>query len=150
MCRRDRGHDRKPETQAAGCLAGPTAVHALEGQEEPAELVGRDVRAGVGDRDERAVSPHAGGDLQLAAGDVVPDRVIDEVGDKASGQVGVTERGGRVKVRDDVQVWSCLAGYQCLLRDLAEVERIEPVEAALAARQREHRGDQPFVLLVGG
>jgi hypothetical protein len=82
--RGDGGHDRQPQAQTI--LAGAAHDrHPLERLEEPAELIGRYHRPAVANREERAAATHSGADLQPATRLVVPDRVVEKVGDQAFG-----------------------------------------------------------------
>jgi hypothetical protein len=145
----DRADDGQPQAQPAGRPAG--GIHPLERLEQPAELIGRDDRPGVGHGEVRAARPGAGADLHPAARRVVPDRVVDQVGHQAFGESGVPgslgglDAGGQGELR---VVRVVLARGQHVNRDRGQVERLEPVQAALAAGQREQAGDEPFLLLA--
>ena len=96
----------------------------------------------------------AGGDLDAdaAAGDVVPDRVVDQVGGQALQQAVVAEYGRGADGGADGQpagggFW--LEGVQDAGGDGGEVEELAVVEAALAAGQGEQRLDELFLLVAG-
>jgi hypothetical protein len=144
-------HDGQPQAQPARRTAG--GIHPLEGPEQPAELVRRDDRAGIGHRQERPARPAAGRDLHLAARRVVPDRVVHQVGDQSLGQRGVARRGRRPQPGGHGELGGLrivrAAGQHVAGQD-RQVERLEGVQAAFAPGQREQGRDEVFLLLFGG
>jgi L-lactate dehydrogenase complex protein LldG len=81
----DRLDDREPEPDATG-------GESLKRFEETLELAGRNQRTGVGDGKNSASGLGAGSDLEPAAGEVVPDRVRNEVGGESLEQLRVAAR----------------------------------------------------------
>ena len=72
----DSGDDRQPKAVAVPVVAAGGA-EPLKRLEEPADLGGRDHRAGVGHRKDGAALAGAGGELDPAPGDVVTNGVVD-------------------------------------------------------------------------
>ena len=72
---------------------GPLGAESPEWLEQVFQRIGRDWGAGVADRDGGACGGLCGGYLDLAAGQVVPDGVVDEVADQAFGQARVAGGG---------------------------------------------------------
>ena len=90
-------------------------------------------------------------DVELAAGDVVAQRVVDQVGHEPLEEAGVAEDGRGGDRGADGQpavsgVW--LAGAQGVAGDVSEVEGLSAVEAALAAGQGQQRLDQLFLMFA--
>ena len=74
----------------------------------------------------------AGGDLDVPGGDVVPDGVVDQVGDQLLDQEGVAVEGGGLEAGLDVQGEAAIAG------------RAAPRAAlAIAARSAGWRSSRP-------
>ncbi len=78
----DRVDDREPKPVAAA-VSGAGAVKALERLQQARHLLGGDRRAAVGDDQECMLMTGAGRDLDVPLGDVVADRVVEEVGEEA-------------------------------------------------------------------
>src|SRR5262245_9233244 len=74
--------DGQAEPEALA-VAGAVGAKPLEGLQQPVHGGRRDDGPGVGHRQEGAGVPGAGEDLDGAAGRVVPQRVVGEVGDQA-------------------------------------------------------------------
>jgi hypothetical protein len=74
----DRRRDGQPEAVPA-IAPGGARPEPLEGLEQPVDLVIRDDLTGVAHRQHSARVAGLGGDLDVAAGDVVPDGVVDQV-----------------------------------------------------------------------
>ena len=87
-----------PRVAAGGARAEP-----LEGLEQAVDLGGRDDLPGVGHRQDGAAVAGPGGDLDVPAGDVVPDGVVDQVGDQLLDQEGVAVEGGGLDGGVDMQ-----------------------------------------------
>ena len=75
-------------------VAGPLGAELPERLEQVLDRVRRDECAGVADRDDGARGGQCRGDLCLAAGQVVPDGVVEEVGDQAFRQARVSRLPG--------------------------------------------------------
>jgi hypothetical protein len=120
----DRLDDREPQPMAA-VVAGAGPAQPLEGRKEPADLLGRDGGAGVGDRREGVPVAGAGGDLDASESAVVADRVVDQVGDQAleqplvarrrrRGDRGATSISARWRVSGARSSWEALAtNWRC-------------------------------------
>ena len=117
----------------------------LEGLEEPLELAGRDQRAGVDDGEVRASRLGAGGDLDPAAGDVVPDCVRDEVGDESFEQVRIAGRPGRLE-HDDALESAQIVRPERLVRDRRDLDGLAPLRPAVAPGECEAGLEQPLLL----
>jgi hypothetical protein len=85
----DGGDDGQAEAGSAG-LIGPARVETLEGLEQPRDLPGGYRGTGVGDEHECVPGPCARGDLDLAAGDVIAQRVVGEVGYQPLGEAEIS------------------------------------------------------------
>ncbi len=84
-----------------------------------------------------------------AAGDVVADRVVEQVRDQARNEVWVAGRDRALQGRADLDaVTLCvmLAAVDDVSRDLSEVEWIPGLDAAFAGGERQQRIDQPLLL----
>lgn len=90
--RRDRSNDREAQPVPGG-VTDPLRAQPLERHEQPVDLLGRNRRAGVADGQPGPVGRHRRCDLDAAAGDVVPDRIVDQVGYEAFHQVRVAAEG---------------------------------------------------------
>jgi hypothetical protein len=98
----DGGGDGQAEAGSAG-LIGSVRVETLEGLEQPLDLSGGYRGAGVGDEQERVPVPCSRGDLDLAAGGVVAQRVVGEVGYEPLGEAGIACGRGGAEFGSDVQ-----------------------------------------------
>jgi len=98
----DRADDGQAETGAAGG-AGAVGLEAAEGLEQGVDLGGGDRGAGVGDPDHGLGAGAAGVDLDPAAGLVVADGVLDQVGDQPLQQGAVAGHRGRAQHPADPQ-----------------------------------------------
>ena len=95
----------------------------------------------------------AGGDLDVPAGDVVPDGVVDQVGGQLLDQERVTVEGGGLDVGLDVQAEAAdrgAGGGQGGAGDGGQVGGLALAGAGFAAGQGEQRLDEAFLLGVGG
>ena len=143
VCVGDCLHDGEAEPDTARACAEP-----LERTEETLELRARDERAAVRDEENRAPRLDAGRHLDPAAGDVVPDRIRDEIGDESLDEVRIAGRPGRVERGDALdpdQVVSLERGS----RDRGEVDRLGPLRPALAAGQGEAGLEHALLLHAG-
>ena len=89
----DSADDGQAESVAVW-VASPVLDQPLERFEEPLGLVGWHRRSGVGDRQDGVIPPGFRADLYAAVGDVVPDRVVEEVGGHSFGQIRVAAHNG--------------------------------------------------------
>ena len=94
-----------------------------------------------------------GGDLDVPAGDVVPDGVVDQVGHQLLDQERVTFEDGGPEVGVDIQAEAADPGAgngQRGAGDGRQVEGLVLAGAGFAAGQGEQRLDEAFLLGVGG
>ena len=84
-------------------VVGAPGIETLEGLEEPVDFVRWDDRAGVGDREHRCAVGGVGGDVNVPAGDVVADGVVDEVRDETFEESGVAVEGSGAHGGIDMQ-----------------------------------------------
>ena len=134
-----RGGDRLDdgESQSVSVVVpGTGAAQSLEGLEETLDLFGRDGRAGVRDGHEGAAVAGPGGDLDLSAGGVVADRVVDQVRDQALDQSWIARRRRCGQRRANVEVAVC---ELCLAREQGLGGEDREVDGARAARARPGR-----------
>jgi hypothetical protein len=134
-------------------VVGPTGVESLEWLEQPLYVAGREYQSGVGDRHHglSAVGDR-GGDLNVSAGQVVADGVVDQVGDETLDEPAVSiEPSGADRGLDmqsegvGVEVWS----RQDIVAHAGEVDRFATVESAFAAGEREQGFDEASLFSVG-
>jgi hypothetical protein len=97
------GADDGQAEAVAAAAAGGTRAEPLEGLEQAVDFDGRDDLPGVCHRQGGAGVAGRGGDLDVSAGDVVPDGVVDQVGGQLLDQEGVAVEGGGLDVGLDVQ-----------------------------------------------
>jgi hypothetical protein len=93
----------------------------------------------------------SGGDLDVAAGGVVVDGVLDEVADEPFEQarVAVDRRGFQGGVDGQFETFDLAAlGVQDVLGGLREVAGFSVLESGLGAGEREQPVDQVLLLLV--
>src|SRR5581483_1429984 len=83
--------------------AARARAESLERQEDARDVVVRNRRTGVDDREDRTIRLGPACDLDPAAGDVVADRIRDEVVRESLEQVGVAVRPGRRELRHAVE-----------------------------------------------
>jgi hypothetical protein len=74
------GPDDGQAEAVATTAAGAARTEPLEGLEQAVHLAGRDDLPGAGHRQDGVNAAGPGGDLDVPAGDVVPDGVVDQVG----------------------------------------------------------------------
>jgi hypothetical protein len=130
--------------------AGALAVELLERLEQPADFARRDHGAGVGDRETGTAGGSRRGDQDPAAGHVVPDGVVDQVGHQAFGQIGVPGGAGGGEAGLDAHTQAVRFAPAAVHHPgghLGEVERFPAPQPALTAGQGEQRVDEPFLLL---
>ena len=129
-------------------LRGAAAAESRDRLEHALELVSLHDRPGVGDRQNR--DPTVGSSLYVdpPAGDVVADRVVDEVADQPLDQGRIAHRRRRYEVGDELDraaVKPRAVRHDADARD-GEVQRFAPIEPALAPREREQRLEQRLLL----
>ena len=136
------------QAQAQSLVADAVGGQPLERLEEPVDGGGRDLGSGVGDGKDRAVFPALGGDVDQATRTVVPQRIVDQVGDQLLGQLR-TARGGclaeRVVERQVPLPGFGLAYGEDRAGQVGQVEGLPLVQAGLSARQREQCVDEPLL-----
>ena len=137
--------DRQAEAEAL-TVAGAVGGEPLEGLQQPVHGGRRDHGPGVDHRQDGAGVPGAGDDLDVAAGHVVRQRVVGEVGDQAFGQPRVAGGAGRGEGAVDGELpvlCAGLPGAQDVAGQRGEVEGFPFVQAGLAAGQGEQRFEDP-------
>ena len=136
----DRADDGEAEALPVG-VPDALGAEALERLEEALDLVRRDDRAGVRHRE---AGRFAGRDLDPAARDVVPHRVVDEVRDEDLQQPRVTcDSRGRQRGVDPHRIAG--PGIHHVPRQDRQVDGFPPLDSPLARRQRQQRVDQPLL-----
>jgi hypothetical protein len=144
--------DGQAEAVAAVAADGPRA-EPLEGLEQALDLGRGDDPPGAGHRQDGAGAAGPGGDLDVPAGDVVPDGVVDQVGHQLLDQDGVAVEGGGLDTGLDVQAQTTdrgAGGGQGFAGDGGQVGGLARGGAGFAAGQGEQRLDEVFGLGVGG
>jgi hypothetical protein len=125
------------QAQAEAFVAGGAGGgEPLERLEQPGDLVGGDDRPGVGDRQLGMAGVGSDLDVDPAAGGVVADRVVDQVGGQPPQEAVVAEDGNGADRGADGQPRRSgvrVPGVQDLLSDGRQVEWFAVVEATLAA-----------------
>jgi len=86
--------DGQAEAEAI-IVGGPPGGQALERLEEPPDLVLGYDGPGVGDLERRVIAVGRDVNAERAVGDVVAQRVVDQVGGKLAEQAVVAEDGSR-------------------------------------------------------
>src|ERR1700722_5766032 len=76
------GRDDGQAEAKAVVASGPLGGQSLERLEKPADLGGGDDRPGVSDRERRAAAARCHINAEIPAGQVVTQRVVDQVGGK--------------------------------------------------------------------
>jgi hypothetical protein len=94
--------DGQTETVAA-TAAGAARAEPLEGLEQAVDLGGRDDLPGAGHRQDGVNTADPGRDLDVPAGDVVADGVVDQVGHQSLDQEGIAVEGGVLDNGVDLQ-----------------------------------------------
>jgi hypothetical protein len=122
----------------AVALVGAAFVEPLEGLEQPADLGGRDDGSGAGHRQDGAAVPGSGRDLKVAADDVVPDGVVDQLSHQPPGHQLVAEQG---RLPGDGLLGQVMADGLAGVAELA----FEPVAQVVRGgdRQASRRGAYP-------
>ena len=90
----DRGDGRDYGQAEPEAIAGGAPVEPLEWLEDAAGVGRADDRAGIGHGQLAAACDGAGADPDVAAGKVIPDRVVDQVRDKPFGQYRIAGDDG--------------------------------------------------------
>jgi hypothetical protein len=140
--------DREAEPDAVGTGLGLRA-ESFEGLEEAREFPGWDKRAGVGDGEQGASCVDPGCDFDSAVGDVVSDRVGDEVGGESLEEGWIAGRDSRLECHDAVEC-AQLVSLERLGCDRCDVDGFPPQTSALAPGEGKQRLEQPFLPLAGG
>ena len=89
----DRADNGQAEPMTIG-VAGAVRADPLKWLEEPADLVFRNRRPGVGDSQDGVVVTGLGVHLDVASGQVITDCVVNQVGGHPLGQVWIPVDGG--------------------------------------------------------
>src|SRR5215469_10028103 len=147
------GADNGEAQAVTAVAAGGARAEPLEGLEQAVDLGGRDDLPGAGHRQDGVTVGGPGGDLDVSAGDVVPDGVVDQVGGQLLDQERVTVEYGGLDVGLDVQALAAdrvAGGGQGFAGDGRQVGGPGLAGAGFAAGQGEHRLDEAFLLGVGG
>src|ERR1035437_6383978 len=150
------GGDSPDDGQAeavAAAAAGGARAEPLEGLEQAVDVGGRDDLPGVAHRQDGVTAAGPGGDLDIPAGDVVPDGVVDQVGYQLLNQERVTVEDGGLDVGVDVRAEAAdpgLGGGQGSAGDVRQIQGLALAGVGLAAGQGEQRLDEAFLLGVGG
>ena len=92
----DRLHDGESEPEAA-VVAGAVGVRTLKRLEQPVDLRRSQHRPGVANREHRVAVNRLRHDFDAAINHVVPQGVVDEVGDESLGEFWVTDSRRRVE-----------------------------------------------------
>src|SRR5258708_6045843 len=145
------GADDGQAEPVSRAMPGPLGAELPERLEQVLHRVWRDECAGVADRDDSARGGRCRADLCLAAGQVVPDGVVEEVGDQALGQARVSGYRGRGECRaevDAVAPGTAATAQEHIPRDVGARQAFQPPNPALAAGQGEQRRDQALLLIA--
>jgi hypothetical protein len=109
----------------------------------------RDGGSCVADGQASAVGCGTGRYLNCAVGDVVADRVVEQVRDEACNKTRVADRDSALESRADrdaVALRVRPATVDDVLGELSEVEWLPGLDAAFAGGERQQRVDQPLLL----
>jgi hypothetical protein len=132
-------------------VTGTTSVEALKRFEKAVDLRTRDHRSGVGDRQECQAVSRSGRQLDAASGDLVPDGVVDQVGDESFDEVWVAREGRRFNSGIDLDpetVDHRTAGVKDRGSDDGQVDRLVALHTTLAAGEGEKGFDDGLLLPV--
>jgi hypothetical protein len=135
----DGADDRQAEPMAA-VSPGWAGAESLEGLEQAVEFCGRDDLPGVGHRQDGVGVAGLCADLDVPAGDVVPDGVVDQVDGQLLDQQGVAVQGGGLDGSVDGQAEAAdrgARGGQGNTGDCRQVGRLALAWAGFAAGQGE-------------
>ena len=150
----DGHHDGQAEPEpVAVARSGALRAEPLKRLEEPVDLVRRHHRSRVGDGHDGVPGVGSRAHPGRAGRPVVPDGVVDQVGDQPFGQTGIAEGGGGPEVGLQGHAAGpglVVAGGHDGADHVAQVESFLPVETALAAGQGEQRLDEPLLLIPCG
>ena len=142
------GADDGQAESVSFAVADPLGAELPERLEQVIDRVRRDEGAGVADRYDGARGGHGGCDVRVAAGQVVPDGVVDEVGDQAFGQARVACRRGRGELggeADAVALGIAASGQEHIAGDVGEVKGLRVLDPALAVGQGEQGRDEALL-----
>ena len=137
----------EPEAVAVPC---PVGGEALEGLEQAAELIWGHDGSGVGHFQAGLTALTVDEDVDVPAGKVVVQGVVDQVPHEAFDKVGVAGKYGRANRHIEAHLLrggSRLAGVDYFRSDDGQVEGLASVEASLASGQSQQRLDELFLLL---
>ena len=126
------GADDGQAESVSFAVADPLGAELPERLEEVIDRMRRDEGAGVADRYDRARAGQGGGDVRVAAGQVVPDGVVDEVGHQALRQARVAGRRGGGEFggeADAVALGFALSGQEHIAGDVGEVQGFRVLDA---------------------
>jgi hypothetical protein len=140
------------QAKAVTIAAGRTGTEPLERLEQAFDVGGMDDLPGAGHRQDGAGLAGLGGDLDVPAGEVVPDGVVDQVGGQLLEQEGVTIEGGGLDSGPDVQAQAAdrgAGGGQGSAGDSGQVGGLVRAGSRFAAGQGEQCLDEAFLLGVG-
>lgn len=145
-CRHDRQAEAEPfsMTEAIG-------RQALERLEQSLDLIARHDRSGVGDRERGSGSERADVNVDLSAGPVVADRVLEQVRHQTADQPTITGDGRGLECHVELQV--TLVGLRGdaldrVIGDRCQLGGFAIVESALALGEGEQGIDQLLLLLA--
>jgi hypothetical protein len=147
------GADDGQAQAVAAVAAGGARAEPLEGLEQAVELGCGDDLPGVGHRQDGVTAAGRRGDLDVPAGDVVLDGVVDQVGGQLLDQERVPVENGRLDAGVDLQAETAdrgAGGGQGGAGDGGQVGGLAVAGAGFAAGQGEQRLDQAFLFGVGG
>jgi hypothetical protein len=145
LCDLPDDREAEPDTAGRGSRAD---VEPLERLKEAWQLVRRDRRSAIGDRENGAPRRRPGCELDPAPGDVVADRVRDEVRDKAAEEHRIAGRPGRLEHDHPLEADRVLA-MERLSREGGKVDRLPTSGPAPAPDERQACLDQELLLLAG-
>jgi len=139
----------EPEAVAVPC---PVGGEALERLEQAAELIWGHDGSGVGHFQADPTALAVDEDVDVPAGKVVVQGVVDQVPHEAFDKVGVAGKHSRANRHIEAHLLrggSRLAGVDYFRSDDGQVEGLALVEASLAAGEGEQRVDELFFLFAG-
>jgi hypothetical protein len=120
---------------------GGTVAQPLERLEDAAGIGRADDRAGAGHRQLAAARDGAGADPDVAAGEVVPDRVVDQVGDQPFGEYRIAADDGGFQGSVHAPVTRGGA-VEDVFGGRGQVDLVADGEPALVACQQEQGADE--------
>jgi hypothetical protein len=145
----DRGDGRDDGEAEAEAVVRRAVAEPLERLEDAVGIGSADDRPGIGYGQLAAVGRAAGADPDVAAGNVVPGRVVDQVRDEAHRQHRVTGDDGGLEGGVQAAV-ADVGGVEYVFRGGGQVDVFPDGEPALIARQQEQRADEVLGVVHGG